>query len=60
MVTFTLTFSHKVNGVRQIFTINGVEAKVTVEADGRVGAMEHESVKLFCEQHQASVRMVNP
>lgn len=57
---YTIVFSKKINEVRQPYTIDGVEAKVTVEADGRVGATEHADTLKFCLEHEVSVRRVFP
>lgn len=57
---YTLTFSKKVNDIRQTYTIDGTEAKVTVEANGRIAAMEHPDTLKFCKDHECTVRKVFP
>lgn len=59
-MTFTLTFSTKVNGMRQPLYINGVEASLQVDAKDRTGAIYHEDTAKFCAEHNASVRGVSP
>lgn len=58
MVMYTLTFSHKVNGQRQPLFIDGREATLTVEAESKSAAIQHKDTVAFCEQHNATVRMV--
>lgn len=57
---YTIVFSKKVNDISQTYTIDGMEAKVTVEANGRIAAMEHADTLKFCVDHGCTVRRVSP
>ena len=59
-MTYTITFSHIVEGKRVPLYVEGREATLQVDADGRTSAIYHEATKTFCEANNCSVRRVSP
>lgn len=57
-MTYTLTFSKKIDGVRQTFMIDGKEATLQVDADSKTSAIYHDTTVAFCTEHGTSVRRI--
>lgn len=56
IVTYSLTFSHTVEGIRKPLVVDGREVVKSVEADSKSAAIEHPDIVEFCEQQGNDTR----
>lgn len=59
-MTYTLSFSHIVDGKRLPLTLDGREVTKQVEADSKSGAVYDPTIKQFCQDNGCTVRRVMP